>query len=46
LTAATDLYYQVFRKEAFPDIDENFILRKPIENDLLLDKIGSIIEAL
>ena len=46
LTAATDVYYEVFRKEAFPHIDENFIIRKPIENDLLLEKIGSIMEAL
>jgi DNA-binding response OmpR family regulator len=46
LTAATDVYYEVFRKEAFPHIEENFIIRKPIENELLLEKIGSIIEAL
>jgi two-component system, OmpR family, response regulator ChvI len=45
LTAATDIYYEVFRKEAFPHIHENFIIRKPIENELLLQKIGSIIEA-
>jgi DNA-binding response OmpR family regulator len=45
LTAATDVYYEVFRKEAFPHINENFIIRKPIENELLLEKIGSIIEA-
>jgi FixJ family two-component response regulator len=45
LTAATDVHYEVFRKEAFPHIDENFIIQKPIENKLLLDKIGSIIEA-
>jgi DNA-binding response OmpR family regulator len=45
LTAATDAYYDVFRKEAFPHINENFIIRKPIENELLLEKIVSIIEA-
>jgi PleD family two-component response regulator len=28
LTAATDLYYEVFRKETFPNIDENYIIRK------------------
>jgi DNA-binding response OmpR family regulator len=44
-TAATDLYYEVFRKEAFPHVDENFIIQKPIENELLLEKIGSIIKA-
>jgi two-component system catabolic regulation response regulator CreB len=46
LTAATDIYYEVFRKKAFPHIEENFIIRKPIENELLLKKIRSIIEAL
>jgi DNA-binding response OmpR family regulator len=46
LTAATDVYYEVFRKEVFPHINENFIIRKPIENELLLEKIGSIIKAL
>ncbi|MGA9150033.1 MAG: response regulator [Candidatus Nitrosopolaris sp.] len=46
LTAATDVYCEVFRKEAFPHIDENFIIRKPIENELLLEKIGSILESL
>ena len=46
LTAANDVYYEGFRKEAFPHVDENFIIQKPIENELLLKKIGSIIEAL
>lgn len=43
LTAAMDLYYEAFRKEAFPNIDENYIIRKPIENELLLEKIRSAI---
>jgi hypothetical protein len=46
LTAANDVYYEGFRKEAFPHVDENFIIQKPIENELLLEKIGSIIKAL
>ena len=46
LTATTDVYYEVFRKEAFPHIDEKFIIQKPIENELLLEKIGSILESL
>jgi DNA-binding response OmpR family regulator len=41
LTAATDLYYEAFRKEA--NIHENYVIRKPIENELLLEKIRSII---
>ena len=43
LTATTYVYYEVYRNEAFPHINENFIIRKPIENELLLEKIGSII---
>ena len=43
LTAATHLFYEAFRKEAFPNIHENYIIRKPIENELLLEKIRSII---
>jgi DNA-binding response OmpR family regulator len=31
LTAATDVFYEVFQKEAFPNIDENYIIRKPID---------------
>jgi DNA-binding response OmpR family regulator len=45
LTAATDVYYEVFRKEAFPHISKNFLIQKPIENELLLKKIRSIIKA-
>ena len=26
-----------FRKEAFPHVDEDFIIQKPIENELLLE---------
>jgi two-component SAPR family response regulator len=44
LTATTDVYYEVFRKESFSHIDENFIIRKPIEKELLPEKIGSILE--
>jgi CheY-like chemotaxis protein len=45
LTAATDVYYELFRKEAFAHFEENFIIRKPIENELLLEKIGSIMDS-
>jgi FixJ family two-component response regulator len=44
LTAATDVYYEAFRKEAFSHIEENFIIRKPIENELLLEKIWSFLD--
>lgn len=43
LTAAEDTYYETFRKQAYPNCDENCILRKPIENELLIKQINSII---
>jgi CheY-like chemotaxis protein len=43
LTAAEDTYYETFRKQAYPNDDENCILRKPIENELLIKQIKSII---
>jgi two-component SAPR family response regulator len=39
LTAATNVYYEVFRKEAFPNIDENYTIRKPNKNELLLEYV-------
>jgi DNA-binding response OmpR family regulator len=41
-TAASDLHYEDFGKQAFPNIDENCIIRKPIENELLIKQIKSI----
>jgi DNA-binding response OmpR family regulator len=38
LTAAEDNYYDTFREQAYPDYDENCILRKPIENEFLLNE--------
>jgi two-component system catabolic regulation response regulator CreB len=43
LTAAEDTYYETFRKHAFPKYDENCIIRKPVENELLIKQINSII---
>ncbi len=43
LTAAEDTYYETFRKQGYPNYDENCILRKPIENELLIKQIKSII---
>ncbi len=43
LTAADDTYYETFRRQAYPNYDENCILRKPIENELLITQIKSII---
>lgn len=43
LTAASDVYYEAFGKQAFPNIDEKCIIRKPVENELLIKPIKSII---
>jgi CheY-like chemotaxis protein len=42
LTAASDVYYEAFGKQAFPNFDENCIIRVPIENELLIKQIKSI----
>ena len=36
LTAAEDTYYETFRKQAYPNYDENCIIRKPIGNEVVL----------
>lgn len=43
LTAAEETYYEAFRKQAFPEYDENCIIRKPVENESLIKQINSII---
>jgi CheY-like chemotaxis protein len=43
LTAASDVYYEAFGKQAFPSIDDKCIIRKPVENELLIKQIKSII---
>ena len=43
LTAASDVYYEAFGKQAFPNIDEKCIIRKPVENEYLIKQIKSII---
>jgi len=42
LTAASDVYYEAFRKQVFPNVDEKCIIQKPIENELLIKQIKSI----
>jgi CheY-like chemotaxis protein len=42
LTAASDVYYEAYGKQAFPNIDEKCIIRKPVENELLIKQIKSI----
>ncbi len=43
LTAVEGTYYEAFKKQAFPKHDENCIIRKPVENELLIKQINSII---
>jgi len=43
LTAASDVYYEAFGKKAFPNFDANHVIRVPIENELLVKQIKSII---
>ncbi|MGB6527703.1 MAG: response regulator [Candidatus Nitrosopolaris sp.] len=42
LTAAGDAYYETLKK-GYPDIDENCIIRKPVDNDSLLRQIKSVL---
>jgi DNA-binding response OmpR family regulator len=42
LTAAGEVYYETL-KNNYPNIDENCIIRKPVDNDSLLRKIESIL---
>ncbi len=42
LTATEDTHYE-FRKQTYPNFEENCIIRKPIENELLIKRIKSII---
>jgi DNA-binding response OmpR family regulator len=43
LTAVSDVYYEAFGNQAFPKIDEVCIIQKPIENELLVKRIKSIV---
>jgi two-component system response regulator TtrR len=43
LTAASDAYYEAFGKQVFSNIDDKCIIQKPIENELLIKQIKSII---
>jgi DNA-binding response OmpR family regulator len=43
---ASELYYERFRKEKeFAEIDKDLFLRKPIENEDLINKINTIISS-
>ena len=42
---ASEMYYEEFRKEAYCSLDRDMFLRKPIENEDLLQKINAIIRS-
>ena len=44
LTAADELYYETLKK-CYPNIDENCIIHKPVDNDSLLGQIKSLYNA-
>jgi DNA-binding response OmpR family regulator len=42
---ASELYYEEFRKEEYNAIDKNLFIRKPIENELLLNEVNRLISS-
>src|SRR5215469_18152306 len=42
LTATNDTYYEILKKN-YPNINENCIIRKPVDNESLLRQINSIL---
>ena len=41
---ASEMYYENFRKKNPENLDKDFFLRKPIENDELIKRVNKIIE--
>ena len=41
LTVADEVYYKILKKH-YPNVDENCVIRKPVDNDSLLRRIKSI----
>jgi DNA-binding response OmpR family regulator len=42
---ASELYYEEFRKREYNAIDKNLFLRKPIENEELINQVNRIISS-
>ena len=42
---ASELYYEEFRKKEYNAIDKNLFLRKPIENEELINQVNRIISS-
>ena len=44
LTAAKEIYYEELIKEAFPELDANYFLKKPIANKDLIKQVKELLE--
>lgn len=44
LTAAKEIYYEAMIKEAFPELDVNYFLKKPIANKDLIKQVSELLE--
>jgi DNA-binding response OmpR family regulator len=42
---ASEMYYEEFRKELFPALDNNCYIQKPIENEILIKRLNEILSA-
>jgi CheY-like chemotaxis protein len=42
---ASELYYEEFRNREYNAIDKNLFIRKPIENELLLNEVNRLISS-
>jgi len=42
---ASEMYYEQFRKELFPALDNNCYIQKPIENETLINRLNEILSA-
>lgn len=40
---ASEMYYETFRKKDYDTVDKDMFLRKPIENEDLIEKVNDII---
>jgi DNA-binding response OmpR family regulator len=41
---AGEMYYEEIRKEAFPELDRNCFIRKPITNEALIQQVKEILD--
>jgi DNA-binding response OmpR family regulator len=42
---ASEMYYEEFRKELFPALDNDCYIQKPIENETLIKRLNEILSA-